>query len=134
MPTRDGAGNGASETGQPSPRVRRIRHQPDRLPLCAQTLGGERRDCRLAGSADKQPEELGLRSLLSLLRNVKGFRWNHKRVYRSYRELELNLRIKPKKRLIRETPQPLAVPEQINKAWSMDFMHDQLADRSGYST
>lgn len=30
------------------------------------------------------------------LRNVKGFRWNHKRVYRIYRELELNLRIKPK--------------------------------------
>ena len=25
------------------------------------------------------------------LRNVKGFKWNHKRVYRIYRELELNL-------------------------------------------
>lgn len=62
------------------------------------------------------------------LRNVQGFRWNHKRVYRIYRELELNLRIKPKKRLVRETPQPLAVPEQINKVWSMDFMHDQLTD------
>lgn len=62
------------------------------------------------------------------LRNVKGFRWNHKRVYRIYRELELNLRIKPKKRLIRETPQSLSVPDQINKVWSMDFMHDQLAD------
>ena len=32
------------------------------------------------------------------LRNVKGFGWNHKRVYRIYRELELNLRIKPRKR------------------------------------
>jgi putative transposase len=31
------------------------------------------------------------------LRNVKGYGWNHKRVYRIYRELELNLRIKPKK-------------------------------------
>ena len=28
------------------------------------------------------------------LRNIKGFKWNHKRVYRIYRALELNLRIK----------------------------------------
>jgi len=62
------------------------------------------------------------------LRNVKGFGWNHKRVYRIYRELELNLRIKPKKRLIREKPEVLAVPDTLNETWSMDFMHDQLAD------
>ena len=62
------------------------------------------------------------------LRNVKGFGWNHKRVYRIYRELELNLRIKPKKRLVREKPEPLAVPETINQVWSMDFMHDRLED------
>jgi putative transposase len=62
------------------------------------------------------------------LRNVKGFTWNHKRVYRIYKELELNLRIKPRKRLVREAPQPLAVPDEINQVWSMDFMHDQLAD------
>jgi putative transposase len=62
------------------------------------------------------------------LRNVKGFGWNHKRVYRIYRELELNLRIKPKKRLVREPPEPLAVPEQINTTWSMDFMHDRIED------
>jgi putative transposase len=62
------------------------------------------------------------------LRNVKGFIWNHKRVYRIYRELELNLRIKPKKRLVRETPEPLSVPEAINQVWSMDFMHDRLED------
>ena len=36
------------------------------------------------------------------LRNVKGYPWNHKRVYRIYRELGLNLRIKPKKRIVRE--------------------------------
>ena len=62
------------------------------------------------------------------LRNVKGYGWNHKRVYRIYRELELNFRIKPRKRLVREKPQPLAVPEAINQMWSMDFMHDQLSD------
>jgi putative transposase len=51
------------------------------------------------------------------LRNVKGYQWNHKRVYRIYRELELNLRIKPKKRLVREKPEPLAVPMAINNCW-----------------
>ena len=66
------------------------------------------------------------------LRNVKGFYWNHKRVYRIYRELELNLRIKPKKRLKRERPEPLAVPEKPNQTWSMDFMHDQLTDGRRY--
>lgn len=62
------------------------------------------------------------------LRNVKGFGWNHKRVYRIYRALELNMRIKPKKRLAREKPEPLAVPATVNVVWSMDFMHDQLSD------
>lgn len=62
------------------------------------------------------------------LRNVKGFPWNHKRVYRIYCELELNLRIKPKKRIVREKPEPLTVPQAINECWSMDFMHDALED------
>lgn len=62
------------------------------------------------------------------LRNVKGFALNHKRVYRIYRELELNLRIKPKNRLVRERPEPLAVPAMINQVWSMDFMHAQITD------
>jgi putative transposase len=62
------------------------------------------------------------------LRNVKGHAWNHKRVYRIYRELELNLRIKPRKRLVRDKPEALAVPKRANETWSMDFMADQLAD------
>lgn len=62
------------------------------------------------------------------LRNVQGHGWNHKRVYRIYRELELNLRIKPRKRLKREKPDELAVPEAPNEVWSMDFMADRLGD------
>ena len=62
------------------------------------------------------------------LRNIQGYSWNHKRVYRIYCELELNLRIKPKKRLKRDKPEPLAVPDVLNDTWSMDFMADQLAD------
>ena len=66
------------------------------------------------------------------LRNVKGHCRNHKRVYRIYRDLELNLRIKPKKRLKREKPKELAVPEQPNVMWSMDFMADRLDDTRAF--
>jgi putative transposase len=62
------------------------------------------------------------------LRNVQGFGWNHKRVYRIYRELELNLRIKPKRRIKRDKPDALSVPTSINQVWSMDFMSDSLSD------
>lgn len=62
------------------------------------------------------------------LRNIKHFGWNHKRVYRIYRELELNLRIKPRKRIKRDKPEALSVPERINQVWSMDFMSDTLND------
>jgi len=42
------------------------------------------------------------------------------------------MRIKPKKRLVREKPEPLEVPMHINECWSMDFMHDSLADGRTY--
>ncbi|MEL6367451.1 MAG: IS3 family transposase, partial [Pseudomonadota bacterium] len=68
------------------------------------------------------------------LRNVKGYRWNHKRVYRIYRELELNLRIKPRRRIRREHPGVLDVPTAANQVWSMDFMGDQLTSGKTFRT
>ena len=44
----------------------------------------------------------------------------------------LHLRIKPKKRMVRIKPEPLAVPDVLNRTWSMDFMHDQLQDGRSY--
>ena len=38
------------------------------------------------------------------------------------------MRIKPRKRLMREKPEALTVPQAINQVWSMDFMRDQLED------
>ena len=49
-------------------------------------------------------------------------------MYRIYSELELNMRIKPKKRLKREKPDKLAVPDHPNTVWSMDFMADRQED------
>ena len=46
---------------------------------------------------------------------MKGYTWHHKRIYRIYRELELNMRIKPRTRLVREQPEPLQVPFAANE-------------------
>lgn len=82
----------------------------------------------------KKEKTWGFKLCFLYLRNVKGFGWNHKRVYRIYCELELNLRIKPKRRLKREKPDALAVPEDINEIWSMDFMHAWLSDGRSFRT
>jgi putative transposase len=49
------------------------------------------------------------------LHNIKNLVWNHRRVYRIYRALELSLSIKPRKRLVREKPEALTVPMAINQ-------------------
>lgn len=59
---------------------------------------------------------------------TQGFAWNHKRVYRIYCELELNQRIKSRKRIKRDKPDKLVVPKTFNQTWSMDFMSDNLRD------
>ena len=59
------------------------------------------------------------------LRNT-GHRWNHKRLWRVYCQLQLNLPRRTKKRLLTRPAQPLVVLPHPNAVWALDFMSDTL--------
>jgi len=59
------------------------------------------------------------------LRN-QGHPWNHKRVWRIYRQMGLNLPRRTKKRLPRIIKEPLIAPQEPNTMWALDFMYDTL--------
>lgn len=74
--------------------------------------------------AHKHPRN-GFKKLYLRIRNL-GYIWNHKKVYRVYKALGLNIRRKTKKRLPTRVKTPLQDLTTINDVWSMDFMSDTL--------
>ena len=61
-----------------------------------------------------------------------GFKDNHKRMYRVYTQLKLNIRRRYRKRLPARVKQALFQPNAINQVWSIDFMSDSLWDGRRY--
>jgi putative transposase len=69
----------------------------------------------------------GYRRLHVLLRR-EGWKINHKRIYRLYRQEGLSLRLKSRKKRV-SMLRPAKVEAQApNEHWSMDFVSDQLAN------
>ena len=81
----------------------------------------------------ERKQRWGFRKMYDYLR-TQGYAWNHKKVYRVYCEMKLNLRKKPKKRLPIREPKPLVVPTMANISWSLDFMSDSLVHGRAFRT
>jgi putative transposase len=116
----------------------------------------QRRFCRLTGwnrsSLQHQPvarDDSALRERLRhwaalkprwgspILHDVlkaEGLVQNHKRTERLYREEGLSLRRKRRRKLPAIARVPLPQPSAPNQRWSMDFIHDQLADGRRFRT
>ena len=69
----------------------------------------------------------GYRRIHVLLKR-EGWQINVKRVYRLYRMAGLSVIKRRRKRIGMTERLPLLLPDQPNYAWSMDFVHDCLAD------
>ncbi len=78
----------------------------------------------LAGLVEHRPGR-GFWKCRKLLRR-EGRTWNHKRIYRVYCLMGLNLRRRAKKRLPGRIRIPLYVPRLPDTVWSADFVSDAL--------
>ena len=79
----------------------------------------------LAGLVEERPSR-GFWKCRAFLRRSHP-QWNHKRIYRVYRAMRLNLRRAARKRLPKRDRAALYVPRLPDTVWSVDFMSDALA-------
>lgn len=121
--------------------------------LVASFPTSERRACRVIGLARSRWQYTSRRAPHTLLRERlralaalrprwgyerlhvllrrEGFHVNHKLVLRLYREEDLAVRRRTKRRVA--VPRvPLPAPSSLNERWSMDFVSDELADGRGF--
>lgn len=68
----------------------------------------------------------GFKKLFIKIRQ-RGYAGNHKKVYRVYCLLKLNIRRKGKRRLPTRARQSLSISSLPNQTWSLDFMSDILS-------
>jgi putative transposase len=65
---------------------------------------------------------------LGLLLARQGVRINHKKLYRLYREERLSVRKRGGRKRALGTRAPMAIPQDRNLRWSLDFVMDTLAN------
>jgi putative transposase len=86
----------------------------------------------LAALVEGRPSR-GFWTCRKLLRR-QGWPWNHKRIYRVYKLMKLNLRRRAKRRLPKGVRVALYVPRLPDRVRSADFMSDALAGGRRFRT
>jgi putative transposase len=108
------------------------------------------RACRLVGLnrrslsyRSKRPDDTSLRQRLRELAGERrrfgyrrlgwllareGCRMNHKKLYRLYREEQLTVRRRGRRKRALGTRAPMLLPHMVNQRWSLDFVADTLSD------
>ena len=71
----------------------------------------------------QERRRFGYRRIHALLRR-EGYEINHKRTYRLYREADLAVRKRKRRKGVAVPREPLFLPEERNAVWSMDFVFD----------
>lgn len=116
----------------------------------------QRRACRVAGlnrrsydrPSKRQPDQAVEQAIEAVAQKHPGwgfwkihhrlrrlnYSFNHKRVWRVYRQMGLNLPRRRRKRLPARLRQPLTPPAAVNQTWSLDFMSDALRDGRRFRT
>ena len=74
----------------------------------------------------QERRRFGYRRIQALLRR-EGVEANHKRIYRLYREADLAVRRRKRRKGVAVPREPLSLPTQRNEVWSMDFVMDALS-------
>ena len=82
--------------------------------------------------AEERPR-FGYRRLHIMLKR-EGFAVNHKRLYRNYCILGLQVPKRRRKRITRSIQRQKVLPSRPNERWSMDFTSDQLSDGRRFRT
>ena len=65
---------------------------------------------------------------LGILLAREGFKVNHKKLFRLYREEGLAVRRRRSRKRALGTRRPILVPDRANQRWSLDFVSDRLSD------
>jgi len=76
-------------------------------------------------SLAQERRRFGYRRIHALLRR-EGIEVNHKRVYRLYRQSDLAVRKRKRRKGLAIAREPLLLPHKRNEVWSMDFVMDAL--------